>query len=1125
MSEVKTKLGPGVLKSLECGVCLKTMEDPVTLHCQHSFCRKCIGTLAAHTFVKGSKAYEKNLYEGISVKCPVCPHRTLIEDWLPNDSINLQPDPQVRASLDIWHDEQYEMQCCEWGDCVVPGAPPAPVSPLFICNDNLCRGFRFCESCFNSRHDRAHLDHRIHKLLYNLPKELQLRKSKCPHHPELDRAWLCSTCNDVLCIMCARESTGHLKHQTTKLSLQIEALRDENQVGKMKEKISEEEGRLSSVNAEWNNIQKLLNKRLDSIRNVLSTLKVNSSIRGESLSNSKLEMLQSSGSIIRFRQKSMAYISSFLQKFESRLHKHPRGVELAFMKNVLIPVINKNIPSGKALNTSSLTFLSNPGKINALSDCVKNLTRVNLVSQGPITCATYATGFSIPYQIAVDGKTIYVSDAGDHCIKIISSDDPLAPAKLVAIGSPQGQLYHPFGLSLESKTRTLFVTEYKSHKINAIHNVSNRASELETAASSTMVTIAGNDTPKHIDGEARSAFFHYPTGIVVAKNGTIFVADMNNNCIRQIRREPNSTTVTTIAGHPNRQGHTNGKGDIASFSFPCGLCIDSNNHLLVGQQGFIRRLSLFPDNKWQVTCVGASPEVEYFGSLVPSVVVDDLGQIFVADHDNNRICVGDSQGPWKPLISVVSPFCVTPFQSNLLVSSGNEIKKVDLRRKTLSADSHSGNKNLLYALTLWEKEIRSLARSAPMMRSRSAAILNSANADTLNIQPLTVDSNNSSVILSSPASCDTAITLGRFSNNVMAMHQLAFCVLCAVDHLNSRGWFHCDIKSDNVLLMERPHIEELIWVLRDVGTSQNGNPLLVAPGHTFPGNVQNRSPEVIQAHITGKFPLLKNDVWAVGCVLYELISGGHPFLQGDELTMHKICDTTLPPLIPDCSSLSDTNQCRRGRVRGEGVGEAPQAPRRSPPRPPEPPPPEEPSPSFPNNATAAGLVGWLLEREASRRPTAREALLACGALLSLPPPLIAQFLRASQCNAAASAAPQPQLRSSQSTPLQPMRQGPQQNTPQQQAPPTEDLKAAMRLALYTVRENTVTAILQHNAVPPQSEQPSRSLPHALTATLSEVIKVVYCCMGLRDVASASRALLAFLDAASSPRYNLNLQLS
>ncbi|KAH3763815.1 hypothetical protein Pelo_4334 [Pelomyxa schiedti] len=333
-------------------------------------------------------------------------------------------------------------------------------------------------------------------------------------------------------------------------------------------------------------------------------------------------------------------------------------------------------------------------------------------------------------------------------------------------------------------------------------------------------------------------------------------------------------------------------------------------------------------------------------------------------------------------------------------------------------------------------------------------------------------------------------TLGRSSEAVaLQQHalcttrdvlQLAFCVLCAVDHLNSRGWFHCDIKSDNVLLMERPHIKGNIWALCDLGTTifcQDGNPLVLPPGETFTGNRQNRSPEVIQPDVPGNFPFFKNDVWAVGCLLFEALSGRHPFLTTNALNTPLIRDANLPPLIPRHS----TNFVPSN------------------------------SPPVDLDAAASGLVGWLLERECSRRPTSREALLACGALLSLPLPLIARFLtELHRQHPRQPAAPPP---GSAAAPAAPIRL------------PAE-LITELREALYSVLETTVAGILQSNNLQIDTDDVVQLTDGstALQATVAEVIRLVYCNMALRDVVGSARTLFAFLDAASSPAYNLNLLL-
>jgi hypothetical protein len=48
-------------------------------------------------------------------------------------------------------------------------------------------------------------------------------------------------------------------------------------------------------------------------------------------------------------------------------------------------------------------------------------------------------------------------------------------------------------------------------------------------------TIAGISTPGFVDGAGGVARFYDPAGITVDADGTIYVADYLNNCIRKVR--------------------------------------------------------------------------------------------------------------------------------------------------------------------------------------------------------------------------------------------------------------------------------------------------------------------------------------------------------------------------------------------------------------------------------------------------------------------------------------------------------------------------------------------------------------------------------------------------------------
>ena len=84
----------------------------------------------------------------------------------------------------------------------------------------------------------------------------------------------------------------------------------------------------------------------------------------------------------------------------------------------------------------------------------------------------------------------------------------------------------------------------------------------------TLSILAGNkDPPGYADGSGNEASFNEPSGIVVGRDGNIYVADFNNNRIRKITP---AGVVTTVAGDGN-QRNRDGVGRAASFNGPMHL--------------------------------------------------------------------------------------------------------------------------------------------------------------------------------------------------------------------------------------------------------------------------------------------------------------------------------------------------------------------------------------------------------------------------------------------------------------------------------------------------------------------------------------------------------------------------
>lgn len=93
------------------------------------------------------------------------------------------------------------------------------------------------------------------------------------------------------------------------------------------------------------------------------------------------------------------------------------------------------------------------------------------------------------------------------------------------------------------------------------------------------------------DGPPGIARFDQPSAVVVAADGSRYVAEARNHTIRRISPDG---TVSTLAGQSGKPGSADGVGTQASFNQPLGLALDDAGGLFVADSGnhTIRRIVL-----------------------------------------------------------------------------------------------------------------------------------------------------------------------------------------------------------------------------------------------------------------------------------------------------------------------------------------------------------------------------------------------------------------------------------------------------------------------------------------------------------------------------------------------------
>jgi sugar lactone lactonase YvrE len=146
------------------------------------------------------------------------------------------------------------------------------------------------------------------------------------------------------------------------------------------------------------------------------------------------------------------------------------------------------------------------------------------------------------------------------------------------------------------------------------------------------------------DGEASDAAFRLPDDIIVAPDGSLYVADANNHAIRHITMSGADVTVETIAGN-GVPGFADGAGETARLNTPVGLTLSlDGKSLFVADMGNgrIRRIDLLTRNveTYAGSGVGGSvdgmaPDASFARPI--GVALDADGVLYVAELDANAI--------------------------------------------------------------------------------------------------------------------------------------------------------------------------------------------------------------------------------------------------------------------------------------------------------------------------------------------------------------------------------------------------------------------------------------------------------------------------------------------------------
>jgi len=311
-----------------------------------------------------------------------------------------------------------------------------------------------------------------------------------------------------------------------------------------------------------------------------------------------------------------------------------------------------------------------------------------------------AARFFHPTGMTADGKNLYVVDTGNSIIRKIELSTGAVTTlagKAGELGSTDGvgsaaSFVNPSGVTMDGKS--LYVTDTGNSTVRKI--------DISTG---TVTTLVGEvEEPGVVDGIGRTARFVSPEGITT-EGSNLYVADSSGQNIRKIIISTGE--VTSVAGEAGEKGTNDGVGMAARFINPQGLVTDGKN-LYVTDIWTIRKIVLAtmavtklagtPGEEGHIDGLGGAAKFSY-----PSGIVTDGTNLYVADRGSfavrkvvlstgavTTLAGGGGEGGFMDGVGTAARFNypdgIARVGENLYVSDtiNNTIRKIDISTGTVT---------------------------------------------------------------------------------------------------------------------------------------------------------------------------------------------------------------------------------------------------------------------------------------------------------------------------------------------------------------------------------------------------------------------------------------------------------
>ncbi|HUU02952.1 MAG TPA: hypothetical protein VM425_16075 [Myxococcota bacterium] len=234
--------------------------------------------------------------------------------------------------------------------------------------------------------------------------------------------------------------------------------------------------------------------------------------------------------------------------------------------------------------------------------------------------------------LSYPGGGLVVVDSGNHALRRVLADGSVSTlAGTGSYGDHDGPAleatFNDPGGAATDGAGAIYIADRLNNRIRLL-------------AGDTVTTFAGTGFADYLDGPLGEARFALPNSLAVASDGTIFVADTGNNCVRKIA----GGQVSTFSGKCQVPGNQDGAAGDSRFNGPTDILLLSDDLLIVSDESSHTLRQLSADGS-VVTLAGTGsagfadgdPLAAQFRKPAGCTWDEAGAQILTADSGNNRV--------------------------------------------------------------------------------------------------------------------------------------------------------------------------------------------------------------------------------------------------------------------------------------------------------------------------------------------------------------------------------------------------------------------------------------------------------------------------------------------------------